>query len=303
MAATRRDAGGYEMSNLRATQYLLSALSALALLASAVLVSPAAAETWESIPTNPDVDFVYIPPTAPNLQGAYQALKERKVLEELQHFLAPLHLPHHLQLRARQCDTVNAFYSPYDRSLTLCYELVAYIVSQAPKTVSSDGFVTRQAAIFGTIVGILLHEGGHMMFDMFDVPRFGREEDAADENAAFLAQQFNKDVARTIIKGFVYNWALETDPTSRSPMRAWSDEHGSASQRMYNTLCLAYGGDPQTFKEFIDRGWLPKQRAAGCGHEYNLVKQAFVKTILPFVDPAIMVRVQKAQWLTPEELK
>ena len=257
----------------------------------------------EDIPPNPDVDFVYIPPTSPKLQDAYEALKKRQVLEELQHFLAPLHLPHHLQLRTRQCDQINAFYSPFDRSLTLCYEFVDQVVHQAPATVTPDGFVTRQAAIFGTVVGVLLHEGGHMMFDMLDVPRFGREEDAADETAAFLAQQFNKDVARTVIRGFVYTWAIANDPSARSPMSAWSDEHGSASQRMYNTLCLAYGGDPQTFKEFVDRGWLPKKRAAGCAGEYNLLKHAFINTILPFIDQAMMARVQKAQWLTPEELK
>ena len=44
----------------------------------------------------------------------------------------------------------------------------------------------------------------------------------------------------------------------------FADEHGTSSQRFYNTMCLAYGGDPQTFKEFVDKGWLPKDRAANC---------------------------------------
>ena len=30
-----------------------------------------------------------------------------------------------------------------------------------------------------------------MLFDMLDVPVFGREEDAADETASFIALQFN----------------------------------------------------------------------------------------------------------------
>jgi hypothetical protein len=72
---------------------------------------------------------------------------------------------------------------------------------------------------------------------------------------------------------------------------------------MYNALCLAYGGDPKTFAEFVDRGWLPKERAADCADEYNQVKRAFAKTILPFIDRDLMVRVQNAEWLTPEELK
>ena len=198
---------------------------------------------------------------------------------------------------------MNAFYNPSNRSLTLCYELIAYTRDHAPQTVTQDGFITREAAIIGQIVGIVLHESGHMMFDMLDVPIFGREEDAADETAGFLALQFNKDVARTIIKGFVYQWASEKDPAASAPMSAFSDEHGTASQRMYNTLCLAYGGNRQTFQEFVDRGWLPKTRAPNCGQEFELVKFAFETAIFPFIDGDMMARVKQAEWLTPEELK
>ena len=128
-------------------------------------------------------------------------------------------------------------YNPADRSITLCYELVASAIEQAPATVTPDGFITREAATFGNVIGVLLHEVGHMLFNMLDVPRFGREEDAADQIAVFLALQFNKDIGRTIVKGFVYFWAIGRDPSSRSPMSAWADEHGSASQRIASPRC------------------------------------------------------------------
>lgn len=266
---------------------------------------PAQAQDWQSIPANPDVSIAYNPPAATNLQSAYQALKQRQVLEELQHFLAPLRLPHHLLLQTAQCNQVNAFYNSGDRSLTLCYELVDYVIGLAPQTVSQDGLVTRQAAIIGNIIGILLHEGGHMMFDMFDVPRFGREEDAADENSSFLAQQFGPDVAQTIIRGYAYMYEVAhfNDPNSTSPMTAFADEHGTDQQRLYNTLCLAYGGQPEQFQAFVDRGLLPKSRAVGCAAEYAEVKYAFADTILPFIDPVLLERVRQAHWLLPDELK
>jgi Putative metallopeptidase len=291
------------MNRSRVAHDMPAILLALTLAASAILVVPAAAQNWKSIPANPDVELTYVAPEAPELQSVYQRLKERQVLEELQHFLAPLRLPHLLHVRTAQCNQANAFYSSSDRSLTLCYELVEKIREQAPKTASPDGFITRQAAIIGGVIGVVLHESGHMIFDMFDVPIFGREEDAADETASFLALQFNRDVARTIIKGFVYQWAAEKDPPASGPMTPFADEHGTASQRMYNTLCLAYGGDPQTFQEFVDRGWLPKARAEGCGREFELVKFAFETTIFPFIDANLMARVKQAQWLNPDELK
>ena len=290
------------MSRTRATRCPPAVLLGLALVTSA-LPTPVMAQTWESIPANPRVEIEYLAPTSAQFESVYKSLKERKILEELQRFLAPLHLPHPLQLQTKQCGEVNAFYSPSSRSLTICYELVAEIMDGAPQTVSDDGFITREAAIVGNLIGVLLHEGGHMLFDMLDVPVFGREEDAADQTASFIALQFNKDVARTIVKGFVYFWAREKDPAASASMSVWSDEHGMASQRMYSALCLAYGGDSQTFQEFVNRGWLPKKRADHCDQEFTQLKLAFVKTVLPFIDQDLMMRVQQTQWLTADELK
>jgi hypothetical protein len=291
------------MSRTRAIRCPPAVLLGLALVTAAVAATPVMAQTWESIPANPRVEIEYVAPTSAQFESVYASLKQRKILEELQRFLAPLRLPHPLRLLTKQCGQVNAFYSPSSRSLTICYELVAEIMDSAPQTVSEDGFITRQAAIVGNLIGVLLHEGGHMLFDMLDVPVFGREEDAADQTASFIALQFNKDVARTIVKGFAYFWARQKDPAASASMSVWSDEHGQASQRMYSALCLAYGGDPQTFQEFIDRGWLPKKRADHCDQEFTQLKLAFVKTVLPFIDQDLMMRVQQTQWLTADELK
>jgi hypothetical protein len=163
---------------------------------------------------------------------------------------------------------------------------------------------------------------GHAMFDMLDVPVFGREEDAADEVAAFIALQFNKDVARTIIKGFAYFWEMAAkagnDPSTATranppkdaeqccftdPLCAYADVHGTASQRLYNTLCFGYGGDRETFKDFVQMKWLPQARADGCEREYHQLEFAFVKTIGPFIDPDLRKKVQSIQWLQPTEMQ
>ena len=75
------------------------------------------------------------------------------------------------------------------------------------------------------------------------------------------------------------------------------DEHGTSQQRYFNTLCLGYGGDPQLFQDFVDRGWLPKERAENCADEYQQVRLAFVKTLLPFIDQDMMKKVRETDWL------
>lgn len=266
----------------------------------------------------------YLPPNDTN-KAAYVALQSRHILEVYSQFLSPLRLPHPLTLIALNCQPTfhsdSPFYSSGDRALHFCYEWYSDVLHAAPTATTPQG-VTRANVITGMWAGTLLHETGHAMFDMLDVPVFGREEDAADETAAFIALQFNKDVGRTIIKGFAYFWQIVakngSDPPTVSdpnppqdaiqrclddPLCAYSDVHGTASQRLYNTLCLGYGGDPATFKDFVQMGWLPKARADDCGREYHQLEFAFSKTILPFIDLDMMKKVQATQWLLPQELQ
>ena len=76
---------------------------------------------------------------------------------------------------------------------------------RAPQKVSPEGF-TRQEAIVGGFVGVTLHEAGHAVNDLLNLPVLGREEDAADQIAGFIMLQFGKEVARTAIKGTAYSW-------------------------------------------------------------------------------------------------
>jgi Putative metallopeptidase len=219
----------------------------------------------------------------------------------------------------------SPFYSPQDRTLHFCYEWYQIVLNIAPLAATAQG-VTRENVITGAWIGVLMHETGHALFDMLDVPVFGREEDAADETAAFVALQFNKDVERTIIKGFAYSFQrlaqLGFDPPvkamdpkspdypkdadgqcSADPFCVYNDVHGTMSQRLYNTLCIAYGADQQTFGDFVQLGMLPLARAANCPQEYQQIMRAFAKTVFPFIDQDKLKIVQSSQWLRPSELK
>jgi uncharacterized membrane protein len=118
--------------------------------------------------------------------------------------------------------------------------------------------------------------------------------------STFIALQFSKDVARTIIRGMAYIqkvWLDFGDPV-------FFDEHGTGLQRYYNSLCLAYGADPELMKDLPEKDQLPEARRVNCQHEYEQVKAAFVKTVLPFVNRDQMKRVQAMQWLrfSPDQL-
>ena len=261
----------------------------------AVACNQAVAQTASSL-TNGKIEFSYFPPKTVKYQAIMERLKAAHLLEQMSQFLSPLRLPHKFYLVTTECGKINAFYSSDMRAIILCYEFVELVERLAPKADAPAGEFSRDEVLVGAIAGVMLHEGGHAVFDMLDVPVFGREEDAADAMANFLALQFNKDVARTVVKGFAYLWRSVGNPKDWSE---YADEHGTSAQRFYNALCTAYGGDPATFKEFVDKGWLPKERAENCAAEYQQTRYAFIKTILPFVDPEMLKLVQAKDWLKP----
>ena len=47
----------------------------------------------------------------------------------------------------------------------------------------------------------------------------------------------------------------------------------------------------------------PPERAKNCGKEYQQIKFAFEKTILPFIDQEQMAKVRERQWFQPAELQ
>ena len=238
--------------------------------------------------------FSYEPPKNPEHEAVFRLLKERQVLEKFKQFLSPLRLPRILRLNLTGCDgDSNAWYE--DDTVTVCYEYIDEQLKNAPKETTSAG-VTRAYAIIGPTVEVFLHEVGHAVFDYLKVPLFGREEDAADQFAAYLLLQFAKDDARRLIAGVAYAYHTEASvpSTKKNP---FADEHGLPAQRFYNVLCTAYGADPKLFADLVANKYLPEERAEGCEGEYEQIKRAMTKLIWPYIDRARAKQVRAKRWL------
>jgi hypothetical protein len=201
------------------------------------------------------------------------------------------------------------FYNDGSRTITICYQFIAtvekwsdQVVAAAEKDPKTYPFpITRDEFIWGLLGGVLLHESGHALFDVLNVPLFGREEDAADQFAILIALQLRPPLAEAAVKAYAYFWHALRDPDGAMKdgniNEDFADEHGTASQRLYNGLCIAYGRSPAVFEKFVSAGWLPQERAKGCAHEYTQLASAFAKTVLPFIDAKRMAEMDKVDWL------
>lgn len=226
------------------------------------------------------VRVAYTEPKNPEHRPLYEQLKKGRVLERIRTVMSSVRLPARLLLKTAGCDgVVNAWYQ--DRVVQVCYEYLAEAIRNAPQQAISD--VTREAAILGATADVFLHEIAHALFDMLEIPILGREEDAADQVAAYIMLQLGAREARNLIAGTAYLYAI--DVMQKSPrLKDFSDAHGVPAQRFFNLLCIAYGSNPKAYQDVVDKGLLPKGRAEGCEYEYAQLEHAFEALILPHID-------------------
>jgi hypothetical protein len=237
-------------------------------------------------------------------QMLYDTLKQHQVLEMLQRMLSPFRFPVELTIRTMGCDGLADSWFSYDDSIPtvhLCYELLQHIIETKPAETTPVLKIAPHDAVVGQFLFWSLHEVGHAVFHIFEVPLFGREEDAADQFAVYLMLQFSKDQAHRWVEGaayaehqFVMNY--KENPEVQKRLKNFSSIHGLPEQRFYNGLCLAYGADTVLFADVVTTGLLPTIRAEHCGHEYETFDYAFKTEIRPHIDRQMAKAVLNTTW-------
>jgi hypothetical protein len=240
-------------------------------------------------PRGAPVPITYVAPTNPEHQPLYEALKSKQVLEKVQAFfnLFPMKKPFGFKLTG--CDgEVNAWYDEEERLVTLCYDYLQEQLRIAPTGTTQSG-VSREDVMLGATLEVVLHEGAHALFDVFKIPILGREEDAADQVAAFTLLQLGDDVARSTVGGVAYMYATEARGSTPG-MKEFANEHGLPAQRFFNWVCIAYGAKPKLFADVVAKGYLPEDRAESCEQEYRQVAYAVSTLLGPHMDERAAAR-------------
>ena len=231
------------------------------------------------------IRVAYVEPKNPELDDAYAEVRERRVLERLKEFLRPFRLPRPVTFTFVGCDGEDdAFYFDYD--ITVCYELADELQWAKPKEVTADG-VSPHDAVAGPFFSTVLHEFAHAFFQLHGTPILGREEDAADQFAAYIILLLDDETASRLIRGTAYAYMTEAKERESESTIEFSSEHGIAEQRYYNVLCMAYGADPEYYSDLISRNVLPADRAERCQDEFEQIEDAYKAVILPHVDETL----------------
>lgn len=263
-----------------------------ALLLLIACANPAFAQKRETL--KPDqIRGAYVAPKDAKFTQMYENLRELKVLERARELLSPLKLPRTLTIKLEGCDGVaNAWYE--EDTVTVCYEYLEFILQSAPGKGDGPKGTTEKSALVGPFVDVTLHEVGHAVFDILQVPVFGREEDAADQFSAYILLDFAPREARSLIRSIAYLGAKEAkEAMAKGPgLQDFADSHGLPAQRYFNTLCMAYGSSPRVYRDALTKGELTEARAEGCEYEYSALERAFTKLIKPYVDQKLLRQIR-----------
>lgn len=249
----------------------------------------------------------YVPPKNEEHQPIYQMVMDLHVLENVQRIFAPLRLPIPILVKIAGCDGVpNAWYQRVERqpTITLCYEYLQEIKRNIPPPMMERmkaASLSPADAVIGQFFYAVTHEMGHGLFDVLDVPVFGREEDAADQFAAYIMLRFRNDEARRFVKGAAYSYKKFVDDDRSKAnvlvsLKEFSSDHGTPEQRFFNLLCMAYGADSVLFADVISEEMLPESRSKNCRYEFLVLSYAVDLQIHPHVDMRMARKVLDTTW-------
>ena len=247
--------------------------------------SPAASETSKA--KGPDdtatadggkMIVTYEDATSPEAVNGKKLMQGNKVLEELAEDInQSLKLPEDIPLHGSECGTANAYWSPSKKMVVICYEDAdlsqQIFIKAGDKDPDSSAIGSEEATFY--------HEAGHMAVTLYNLPITGREEDAADQLAAYIlltpgdsgkvdaeSVQAVKDFARTFAA-----YAEIKAQMGRADNMA--DEHSLDQQRVYNLVCWIYGSNPEANADLVSNGALPEERAQRCPDEWQKMSHAW----------------------------
>ena len=260
------------------------------------MLTAAVAKTTHRSSTH-QIAIAYVKPKNPAHDRLYDLLIKARLLEQVQEVLGPFRLPKLLTIRLEGCGgESDARYLYSESTIRVCYEYLDDIWKDAPTETTASG-VTPIDAIVGPMADVFFHEFGHALFDLHQIPVLGRDEDAADTMSAMLMLLLGKDDARRLIMGAAYWYTNDLETAVTLKPTDFSDIHSTPHQRFFNIICIAYGANQGMFGDFVDKGYLPEERAEDCRSEFEQARHAFNLLIRPHIDEALATQVFGKKWM------
>jgi Putative metallopeptidase len=204
--------------------------------------------------------------------------RDEKVLENAAAKLnKSVALPKDITLQTNECGEINAFYDPNNSTIIVCYELMEHFFTLFQNSGKSES--DSYDLMFDATRFVFLHELGHALIDVHDIPVAGSEEDAADRLSTYIClEQLGEEGANSTIAA-AQAFSIESKDSKENP--AFYDNHKLGQQRFYDIMCSLYGFSKTKYADVVTEGLLPKDRAVSCENEYKKLVNSWGKLLSP----------------------
>ncbi|MEW5774546.1 MAG: DUF4344 domain-containing metallopeptidase [Thermodesulfobacteriota bacterium] len=205
-----------------------------------------------------------------------EACRQDRAFETLAENIAAVFvLPRDLTLRVSDCGEPNACYEAENASILVCGEILPEFAALAARMEPDPDAALD--LFYDNLLFTVYHELGHALVDILDLPITGREEDVADQAAAWLMLETLEEGAglAATLNAASFFYAPPADGESQ----AFWDTHGLDIQRLHNILCWAYGFDPDQTSAALGAdldALLPPERREFCPEEYARMHNSFL---------------------------
>ena len=274
----------------------------LAAAQAAEVAEPEVEQSPEELEAGPAFEYGYVSPDTPGYLKAFNFAQNNelwKSFPELGAVDGRFMLPRPLKLVTAECGNVNAFYSPDKTVVVLCYEMIHALLERGVALREANQFSEEFPIRYlqANLRFIVMHEVGHALVDLLDLPITGREEDAADQLAGWMML---KNVDTTESFGtLAMNMQMAADffaaDSQQYGMQHYADVHSLGQQRFFNIQCMIYGHDPARFLRIVTSGNLPEDRAQGCPDESERITNAWTALMEPHLAPRYRLTPDQAE--------
>lgn len=208
------------------------------------------------------------------LRAEAERLRRMGMLEDAVAALnAQLRLPRSVSVRLVECGESNAYYDPGAYEIQMCLELMEDMAGVLDGQFEDES--VESDALTGAWMGTLLHEVGHALVHVLDLPITGREEDVVDQLSAWMLISAGDADA---VLGYAATYYTESGEVGAAD---FAGVHALNEQRYFNLLCWAYGSDPEAAEELTASWELPAERAELCADEYTQMDRAWRRLLGP----------------------
>jgi hypothetical protein len=127
---------------------------------------------------------------------------------------------------------------------------------------------------------VLYHELAHLLFDQFELPVLGREEDAADNVATWILLNRRDPKADQTLVDAAEGWLLSGIAYDSGGSESdYAAIHSLDKQRAYQIVCLMVGMDATAFRRVANQYRIARSRQETCGGDYDLVDRSLQKLL------------------------